>query len=58
MVGADYRLFEVIPDGNTFVDFSQDHLTSGRQRKSDGSFGNKQFYRKYGAFHPGYQTVV
>jgi hypothetical protein len=49
MVGADYRLFEVIPDGNTFVDFSRP-LNERTSAKSDGTFGNKQFYRKYGAF--------
>ncbi|MDQ3278871.1 MAG: TonB-dependent receptor, partial [Bacteroidota bacterium] len=49
MVGADYRLFEVIPDGNTFVDFSRP-LKERTVAGSDGSFGSKQLYRKYGAF--------
>jgi iron complex outermembrane recepter protein len=49
LVGADYRLFEVIPDGNTFVDFSRP-LAERTVADKDGSFGKKQLYRKYGAF--------
>jgi outer membrane receptor protein involved in Fe transport len=49
LVGADYRLFEVIPDGNTFVDFDRP-LAERTVADKDGSFGNKQLYRKYGAF--------
>jgi iron complex outermembrane receptor protein len=49
MVGADYRLFEVIPDGNTFVDLSRP-LAERTVADKSGSFGGKQYYRKYGAF--------
>jgi iron complex outermembrane receptor protein len=49
LVGADYRLFEVIPDGNTFVDFSRP-LAQRTVADKEGSFGKKQYYRKYGAF--------
>ena len=49
MVGADYRLFEVLPDGNTFVDFSRPVAERTKVDK-DGSFGKNQYYRKYGAF--------
>jgi outer membrane receptor protein involved in Fe transport len=49
LVGADYRLFEVIPDGNTFVDFSRP-LAERTVADKNGSFGKKQHYTKYGAF--------
>jgi iron complex outermembrane recepter protein len=49
LVGADYRLYEVIPDGNTFVDFSRPLIERTIADKS-GSFGKNQYYRKYGAF--------
>jgi hypothetical protein len=49
MVGADYRLFEVIPDGNTFVDFSKS-LEERTIANGEGSFGKNQYYTKYGAF--------
>jgi outer membrane receptor for ferrienterochelin and colicin len=49
LVGADYRLFEVIPDGNTFVDLSRP-LAERTVADKNGSFGEKQYYRKYGAF--------
>lgn len=49
LVGADYRLYEVIPDGNTFVDFSRPLIERTVPDKS-GSFGKNQYYRKYGAF--------
>jgi outer membrane receptor protein involved in Fe transport len=49
MVGADYRLFEVIPDGNTFVDFSRS-LEERTLADQGGSFGKNQYYTKYGAF--------
>ena len=49
LVGADYRWYEVIPDGNTFVDFSRP-LKERTLPLSDGSFGEKQLYRKYGVF--------
>jgi iron complex outermembrane receptor protein len=49
LVGADYRLFEVIPDGNTFVDFSRP-LDERTLPDAKGSFGKNQYYMKYGAF--------
>ena len=49
LAGADYRLFEVIPDGNTFVDFSRP-LAERTVADKNGSFGKNQYYRKYGAF--------
>ncbi len=44
LVGADYRRYEVIPDGNNFVDFSKPI----EQRTTPG--GKHQIYTKYGAF--------
>ncbi|RPE13992.1 TonB-dependent receptor [Chitinophaga lutea] len=44
LVGADGRIYEVIPDGNNFVDFTKplkDRTTPG---------GKNVYYKKYGAF--------
>lgn len=44
LVGADLRVYEVIPDGNNFVDFSKpiaDRTTPG---------GKNVYYKKYGVF--------
>lgn len=44
LIGADMRVYEVIPDGNNFVDFSrpiQDRTKAG---------GSNVYYRKYGGF--------
>ena len=49
LVGADYRLYEVIPDGNTFVDFSRP-VDERTIPDKNGSYGKNQYYRKYGAF--------
>ncbi len=49
LVGADYRLYEVVPDGNNFVDFGRPVAERNAPLK-DGSFGNNVHYRKYGAF--------
>jgi outer membrane receptor for ferrienterochelin and colicin len=49
LIGADYRLYEVIPDGNNFVDFSR-AVADRNKPLADGSFGNIVRYRKYGAF--------
>ncbi|MGX7668444.1 TonB-dependent receptor [Flavobacterium pedocola] len=49
LVGADYRLYSVIPDGNNFVDFSRP-VGERNQPLPDGSFGENQHYQKYGVF--------
>jgi len=49
MVGADYRLYQVIPDGNTFVDFSRP-VEERTIPDKNGSFGKDQYYKKYGGF--------
>lgn len=49
LVGADLRIYEVIPDGNNFVDFTRP-LAERNLPLKDGSFGNNVYYKKYGAF--------
>ncbi|WP_207434268.1 TonB-dependent receptor [Sabulibacter ruber] len=44
LVGADARVYEVIPDGNNFVDFTRPI----EQRTQPG--GNNVYYKKFGAF--------
>lgn len=44
LVGADARVYEVIPDGNNFVDFSRPIA----ERTTPG--GNNQYYSKFGGF--------
>ncbi|MCA0383596.1 MAG: TonB-dependent receptor [Bacteroidetes bacterium] len=44
LVGADWRTYEVIPDGNNFVDFSKPL----DKRTTPG--GNNVYYHKYGVF--------
>ncbi len=57
LVGADYRVYEVIPDGNNFVDLSRaiDKRTSADLK---GAFGNNLYYRKYGAFVQGSKLLL
>ena len=49
LLGADFRIYEVIPDGNNFVDFSRP-VAERNSPLSDGSFGNNVYYKKYGFF--------
>jgi iron complex outermembrane recepter protein len=49
LVGADARVYEIIPDGNNFVDFSRP-IPERNLPLKDGSFGNNVYYKKYGAF--------
>ena len=44
LVGADARVYQVIPDGNNFVDFSR---PLGERSQPGGSY---VYYQKYGAF--------
>jgi outer membrane receptor protein involved in Fe transport len=44
LLGADARVYEVIPDGNNFVDFSRPL----GERTQPG--GNNQYYKKFGGF--------
>ena len=49
LVGADARIYEVIPDGNNFVDFSRPVADRNKPEK-DGGFGNNVYYKKIGGF--------
>jgi len=49
LLGFDYRVYEVIPDGNNFVDFSRP-VAQRTLPDATGSFGDKEYYLKYGAF--------
>jgi outer membrane receptor protein involved in Fe transport len=56
LVGADYRRYEVIPDGNNFVDFSRPVAERNKPDK-DGSFGGNVTYSKVGGFAQVTKTV-
>ena len=49
LVGGDARIYEIIPDGNNFVDFSRP-IDERNKPTKDGTFGNNVYYKKYGAF--------
>lgn len=49
LLGADGRVYEVIPDGNNFVDFSRP-ISERNSPLTDGSFGDNVYYKKLGAF--------
>jgi outer membrane receptor protein involved in Fe transport len=55
LVGADFRLYEIIPDGNNFVDFDRpvaerNTPTNPDAAPDDQKFGNNVHYTKYGFF--------
>ncbi|MDB5190683.1 MAG: TonB-dependent receptor [Segetibacter sp.] len=49
LVGGDARVYEVIPDGNNFVDFSRS-IANRNKPLADGGYGNNIYYKKVGAF--------
>jgi hypothetical protein len=49
LIGGDARIYEIIPDGNNFVDFSRPIADRNKPLK-DGSFGTNVYYKKFGAF--------
>src|SRR4029079_5591267 len=49
LIGADDRLYELIPDGNNFVDFKRP-IADRNIPLADGSFGDNIYYKKFGAF--------
>ena len=49
LVGGDVRVYQIIPDGNNFVDFSRP-IADRNKQLADGSFGDNVTYKKYGAF--------
>lgn len=59
LVGGDLRIYEVIPDGNNFVDFSRPVAERNKPVVVDGKvpdsldFGKNVYYKKYGGFVQG-----
>ncbi|PTQ92902.1 TonB-dependent receptor-like protein [Mucilaginibacter yixingensis] len=49
LVGADTRIYQIIPDGNNFVDFSRP-IADRNKELPDGTFGKDVLYKKYGGF--------
>ena len=49
LIGADARLYQVIPDGNNFVDFKRP-IAQRNIPQADGSFGRNIYYKKFGGF--------
>jgi len=49
LIGGDARIYQVIPDGNNFVDFSRPIAERNTPLK-DGSFGKDVLYKKFGGF--------
>lgn len=49
LIGADARVYELIPDGNNFVDFKRS-IDERNKALPDGSFGSKIYYKKFGGF--------
>ncbi|MHA4807761.1 TonB-dependent receptor domain-containing protein [Flavitalea flava] len=49
LLGGDARVYQVIPDGNNFVDFSRP-IDQRNVPLKDGSFGKNVEYEKFGAF--------
>jgi outer membrane receptor protein involved in Fe transport len=49
LVGGDLRIYEVIPDGNNFVDFTRP-LSERNIPLDNGTFGKNVYYTKYGFF--------
>ncbi|MEJ7587694.1 MAG: TonB-dependent receptor [Ferruginibacter sp.] len=49
LLGGDARVYELIPDGNNFVDFKRP-IAERNFPEADGSFGNNVYYKKFGGF--------
>jgi iron complex outermembrane receptor protein len=57
LVGADARVYELIPDGNNFVDFKRP-IADRNTPLADGSFGANTYYKKVGGFAQGTKTFL
>lgn len=57
LIGADARVYAVIPDGNNFVDFSRP-IDERNKPLKDGSFGKDIYYKKFGAFSQVTKTIL
>lgn len=49
LIGGDARIYQVIPDGNNFVDFARPIAERNLPLK-DGTFGDDVLYKKFGGF--------
>jgi len=49
LIGGDARIYELIPDGNNFVDFKRP-IADRNTPLPDGSFGSNTYYKKFGGF--------
>ncbi len=56
LIGGDARVYEIIPDGNNFVDFTRP-IADRNKSLADGSFGKNVFYKKFGAFTQATKTL-
>ena len=56
LIGADARIYEIIPDGNNFVDFSRP-IEERNLPESNGSFGKNVYYKKFGGFVQATKTL-
>jgi outer membrane receptor protein involved in Fe transport len=51
LVGGDARVYEIIPDGNNFVDFSRPIADRNKPIiEGSSSYGSNVYYKKFGAF--------
>jgi outer membrane receptor protein involved in Fe transport len=56
LVGGDARIYEIIPDGNNFVDFDRPIAERNKPVMVDGKvpdssdYGNNVYYKKFGGF--------
>lgn len=50
LIGGDARIYQVIPDGNNFVDFSRPINQRNKYDSATGNFGNYIYYKKFGGF--------
>jgi len=49
LVGGDTRIYQIIPDGNSFVDFSRP-IADRNKELPDGTYGKNIYYKKFGGF--------
>ena len=57
LVGADERVYQIVPDGNNFVDFRRP-VSQRNVPLPDGTFGKDVYYEKYGAFVQATKTFL
>ncbi len=56
LIGGDARIYELIPDGNNFVDFKRP-IADRNTALPDGSFGATTLYKKFGGFVQATKTL-